>query len=130
MFEPSRIYLQHRLALYSAVLETGRSLRPLPWPAHRSFETPSEFARLQSSCALLREAPTNAAPGVVDQVRDDFTYKDITVNGLLYRKCISSRCLDKIGSPSLVVLRSCRPVVIPCALVISIAHTNPLTGHL
>ena len=101
-----------------------KRLHPLHLPDLQPLSvTPEEFGRLQMSCDTLAVARAKAATGEVDQVRNNSTFQFLYQDGLLYRKCLSSRRPEKVGKSCLVVPRKCRPIVL------NVAHENPLAGH-
>lgn len=55
--------------------------------------------------------------------RDGSSFQFLYDNGLLYRKCISSKHPEKVGQLSLYVPTNCRTIIL------SSAHESPLAGH-
>ncbi|XP_050721353.1 uncharacterized protein LOC127001185 [Eriocheir sinensis] len=101
-----------------------KRLHPLHLPDLQPLSvTPEEFGRLQMSCDTLSVARAKAATGEIDQVRNNSTFQFLFQEGLLYRKCLTSRRPEKLGKLCLVVPRKCRPIVL------NVAHENPLAGH-
>ena len=101
-----------------------KRLHPLHLPDIQPLSvTLEEFARLQMSCDTLTIARAKAATGEIDQARNNSTFHFLFHEGLLYRKCLTSRHLEKVGKLYLVVPCKCRPIVL------NVAHENPLAGH-
>ncbi|XP_076034215.1 uncharacterized protein LOC143021003 isoform X2 [Oratosquilla oratoria] len=71
----------------------------------------------------LSAARAKAASGEIDQMKNGSTYQFVKMDGLLYRKCLTSKRPDKVGKSTLVVPRDC------CPIILSIAHESPLAGH-
>ena len=110
-----------------AVQTRARKLKrvhPLVLPALQPLSiTPQDFSRLQSSCSSLEGIRAKVAAGEEEKTRNGCTYQYLQEDGLLYRKCLSSRYSHKTGKLSLVVPRECRPVIL------QVAHEGPLAGH-
>ncbi|XP_050701836.1 uncharacterized protein LOC126988072 isoform X2 [Eriocheir sinensis] len=101
-----------------------KRLHPLHLPDLQPLSvTPEEFGRFQMSYDTLSVARAKAATGEIDQVRKNSTFQFLFQEGLLYRKCLTSRRPEKLGKLCLVVPRKCRPIVL------NVAHENPLAGH-
>lgn len=101
-----------------------RKLHPLFLPELQPLlVTPEDFSNLQSSCASLALAWEKAVLGEGEQSKVGSSFQFLHDNGLLYRKCISSKPPEKVGQPSLVVHKDCRPVIL------SVAPECPLAGH-
>ena len=101
-----------------------KRVHPLALPALQHLSvTPDDFSRLQASCDTLSAARAKAASGEADKMRNGSTYQFVMVDGLLYRKCLTSDRPDKVGKTTLVAPRDCRPIIL------SVAHESPLAGH-
>ena len=85
--------------------------------------TPEEFGRLQESCPTLAGLRDKANSGEEERSRDGSTFVYLRSNGLLYRKCVSSKHMLKVGKLVLVVPQTCRTIIL------SVGHENPLAGH-
>ncbi|XP_037779191.1 uncharacterized protein K02A2.6-like [Penaeus monodon] len=102
----------------------NKRIHPLVLPKLKPVNiTPTEFAKLQSSCPSLSSVREKVKSREPHMTRDGMKFEYIENDGLLYRKCIKSKFHDRIGKMSLVVPADCR------AIVTSIAHESPLAGH-
>ncbi|XP_037774824.1 uncharacterized protein LOC119571714 [Penaeus monodon] len=102
----------------------NKRIHPLVLPKLKPVNiTPTEFAKLQSSCPSLSSVREKVKSREPHMTRDGMMFEYIENDGLLYRKCIKSKFQDRIGKMSLVVPADCR------AIVTSIAHESPLAGH-
>ncbi|XP_037804439.1 uncharacterized protein LOC119598726 [Penaeus monodon] len=102
----------------------NKRIHPLVLPKLKPVNiTPTEFAKLQSSCPALSSVREKVKSREPHMTRDGMMFEYIENDGLLYRKCIKSKFQDRIGKMSLVVPADCR------AIVTSIAHESPLAGH-
>lgn len=100
-----------------------KKLHPLFLPELQPLSvTPEDFSNLQS-CASLAQAREKAVLGEEEQSKVESSFQFLHDNGLLYRKCISSKHPEKVGKLSLVVHKDCRPVIL------SMTHESPLAGH-
>ncbi|XP_076044813.1 uncharacterized protein LOC143027412 [Oratosquilla oratoria] len=101
-----------------------KRIHPLALPALQPLSvTPDKFGLLQSSCEKLSAARAKADSGEIDQMENGSTYQFVKMDGLLYRKCLTSNRPDKVGKSTLVIPRDCRPIIL------SIVHERPLAGH-
>lgn len=111
----------------NAVQTRSRQLKrvhPLVLPELQPLTvTPEEFGRLQESCPTLAVLRDKANSGEKEHSRDGSTFVYPRSNGLLYRKCVTSKHTEKVGKLALVVPKDCRPVIL------SVGHENPLAGH-
>ena len=90
-----------------------KRLHPLHLPNLQPlFVIPEEFGRLQISCDTLTTAHAKAATGEIEQVRCNATFQFLFQEGLLYRKCLTSRRPEKVGKLCLVVPRKYWPIVL------------------
>ncbi|MPC91548.1 hypothetical protein E2C01_086593 [Portunus trituberculatus] len=90
-----------------------KCLHPLHLPNLQPLSvTPKEFGHLQKTCDTLTITHTKAATGEIDQARNNSTFQFLYQDGLLYRKCLSSRHPEKVGKLCLVVPWKCRPIVL------------------
>ncbi|XP_037774039.1 uncharacterized protein LOC119570315 [Penaeus monodon] len=102
----------------------NKRIHPLVLPKLKPVNiTPTEFAKLQSSCPSLSSVREKVKSREPHMTRDGMMFEYIENDGLLYRKCIKYKFQDRIGKMSLVVPADCR------AIVTSIAHESPLAGH-
>lgn len=103
---------------------TRDAIHPLNVPNPSILKvSPSEFKDLQSSCESLTNCWNKANRGEVSKLKDGSEFQFIIIDGLLYRKCISSPNKAIIGRLSLVLPTKCRQ------LVLNIAHECPVAGH-
>lgn len=101
-----------------------KRVHPLVLPPLQPLDiTPEEFSLLQQSCPTLTGIRNKIKLREEEHTKDGSTYGYLQCNGLLYRKCLSSKHQNKVGKLTLVVPQECR------ALILSIGHDNPLAGH-
>ena len=102
----------------------NKRIHPLVLPKSVPLSiTPEEFAQKQSMCPSLSLVRQKLLSGEIERSRDGSEFKFDSVDGLIYRTCISSRVADRIGKRTLVVPSECK------ATVVSVAHESPLAGH-
>lgn len=103
-----------------------KRLHPLVLPALQPLAmTPDKFSQLQASCLSLSDIRDKAASKAICQTRNGatFQYIMIEIDGLLYRKCLTSKHPEKVGKITLIVPLECRQIIL------SVAHESPLSGH-
>ncbi|XP_076058196.1 uncharacterized protein LOC143035258 [Oratosquilla oratoria] len=109
-------------------VETRRSkmkrVHPLQMPALQPLSvTPEEFCSLQESCPTLAGLWDKTKSEEMDQTKNGSSFQYLKIDGLLYRKCVLSTHVEKVGKLALVVPKECRPIIL------SVGHENPLAGH-
>ncbi|XP_076038439.1 uncharacterized protein LOC143023724 [Oratosquilla oratoria] len=109
-------------------VETRRSkmkrVHPLQMPALQPLSvTPEEFCSLQESCPTLAGLWDKTKSEEMDQTKNGSSFQYLKIDGLLYRKCVLSTHVEKVGKLALVVPKECRPIIL------SVGHKNPLAGH-
>ena len=85
--------------------------------------TAEEFRTLQTNCSSLADIKRKVGTGEVVMLRDGSTYQFVLVDGLMYRKCLSSSFPPLIGKLSLVTPEKCRNTIL------EISHESPIAGH-
>ena len=85
--------------------------------------SPNEFKQLQKTCPTLKEIREKCQKGEITTLRDGSKYSFIRKNDLIYRKCLKSKFVPKIGKVTLVVPEKCRKSIM------SVAHEALLAGH-
>ena len=102
----------------------NKRIHPLVLPIIEPLNiTPEKFSELQSTCSSLSSVRCKVESGVEDLTRDGNIFKFESVDGLIYRTCIKSTFLERIGKRSLIVPAECR------SIILSLAHEGPLAGH-
>ncbi|XP_045134079.1 uncharacterized protein LOC123517739 [Portunus trituberculatus] len=112
--------------VHAVTTRAGRMkrLHPLVLPELQPLSmTPQEFNQLQASCPSLTGVRQKASTGEVEKARNGSSFQYLYVNGLLYRKCLTSQLPNKVGQQCLVVPSECRQIIL------SVAHESPLAGH-
>ncbi|XP_076060325.1 uncharacterized protein LOC143036653 [Oratosquilla oratoria] len=109
-------------------VETHRSkmkrVHPLQMPALQPLSvTPEEFCILQESCPTPAGLWDKTKSEEIDQTKNGSSFQYLKIDGLLYRKCVLSTHVEKVGKLALVVPKKCRPIIL------SVGHENPLAGH-
>ncbi|XP_076030915.1 uncharacterized protein LOC143019101 [Oratosquilla oratoria] len=109
-------------------VETRRSkmkrVHPLQMPALQPLSvTPEVFCSLQESCPTLAGLWDKTKSEEMDQTKNGSSFQYLKIGGLLYRKCVLSTHVEKVGKLALVVPKECRPIIL------SVGHENPLAGH-
>ncbi|XP_076060384.1 uncharacterized protein LOC143036684 [Oratosquilla oratoria] len=101
-----------------------KRVHPLQMPALQPLSvTPEEFCSLQESCPTLAELWDKTKSEEMDQTKNGSSFQYLKIDGLLYRKCVLSTHVEKVGKLALVVPKECRPIIL------SVGHENPLAGH-
>ncbi|XP_076057566.1 uncharacterized protein LOC143035033 [Oratosquilla oratoria] len=109
-------------------VETRRSkmkrVHPLQMPALQHLSvTPEEFCSVQESCPTLAGLWDKTKSEEMDQTKNGSSFQYLKIDDLLYRKCVLSTHVEKVGKLALVVPKECRPIIL------SVGHKNPLAGH-
>lgn len=85
---------------------------------------PEDFGSLQESCSTLRELRNKAISGEEEWTKDGSTFVYLRKDGILYRKCATSKHTSKNDKLTLVVPKNGLPIIL------SVAHDNSFGGSL